>query len=200
MFTIYWIVFFIVFFGVLLIVACIKRFSGSQQRNEQQAINKQIYAKLEALKFSMSKVFYLNDNHTYNSDDDCKKFLAVDIPNKKLVLINYDTYDFLIMQFSDILNYEIYENGSNAIVGGNIGCGSGIFVAENSAMCKNLKLIIRLNRYDTSQVAYEIVSGTTFNFGISKSSSAYKECISTLQEVVSFLEVIKSENEKLNKP
>ncbi len=63
-------------------------------------------------------------------------------------------------------------------------------------MCKELKLIIRLNKYDTSQICYEIIFNTSFNMGINKSSSTYKQCINTLQEVVSFLEVVKNENMK----
>ena len=62
-------------------------------------------------------------------------------------------------------------------------------------MCKELKLIIRLKRYDISQVCYEIISNTVLNTGINKSTQPYKQCISTLQEVVSLLEVIKHENE-----
>lgn len=63
-------------------------------------------------------------------------------------------------------------------------------------MCKDLKLIIRLNNYDNPQLVYNIISNTTFNIGINKSSHIYKQCIETLQEVVSFLEVVKNDNIK----
>ena len=60
--------------------------------------------------------------------------------------------------------------------------------SEESGLCKELKLIIRINRYDISQVCYEIIFDSMFNIGINKSTTIYQQCISTLHEVVSFLE------------
>ena len=74
----------------------------------------------------------------------------------------------------------------------------GIFATETNGMCKDLKLIIRLNSYENAQIVYNIISNTTFNAGLNKSTSQYKSCISSLQEVVSFLEVVKNENRNTN--
>ena len=65
-------------------------------------------------------------------------------------------------------------------------------------MCKDLKIIIRLNSYENAQIVYNIISNTTFNTGLNKSTSQYKSCISSLQEVVSFLEVVRNENRNTN--
>ena len=65
-------------------------------------------------------------------------------------------------------------------------------------MCKDLKLIIMLNSYKNAQIVYNIISNTTFNTGLNKSTSQYKSCICSLQEVVSFLEVVKNENRNTN--
>lgn len=91
-------------------------------------------------------------------------------------------------------DYEVYENGSQQTYGGAF---YGLFGAETSGSCKELKLIVRINRYDISQICYEIIFDTTFNIGINKSSEIYKQCIGTLHEVVSFLEVVKNENKQL---
>ena len=110
--------------------------------------------------------------------------------------MDYKSGNLLVLTFDEILNYELYEDGSHQTVGGNIGgLFSGFFGAETTGTCKELKLIVRLKKYDTPQVCYEIISDTIFNIGIDKSSKPYKQCVSTLQEVVSFLEFIKHENE-----
>ena len=194
-FLIYWLVFLIVFLGTLLIIRAVHQSGVSNARKNQENINSKANDSLKNSNFKLTKKFYLNDYATYNQSNNCKKFIAVDNDNKQICLIDYEKGSMLIVEFNEILNYEVYENGSNQTVGGNIGgFWSGIFGAETNGMCKDLKLIIRLKRYDTSQVSYEIISNTSFNMGINKSTQPYKQCISTLQEVVSFLEVIKNEN------
>ena len=194
-FVIYWLVFLIVLLGTLLIFWAVHQSGVSNTRKNQENINSKANNSLKNSNFKSTKKFYLNDYATYNQSNNCKKFIAVDNDNKQICLIDYEKGSMLIVEFNEILNYEIYENGSNQTVGGNIGGFlSGIFGAETNGMCKELKLIIRLKRYDTSQVCYEIISNTSFNIGLNKSTQPYKQCISTLQEVVSFLEVVKNEN------
>ena len=194
-FLIYWLVFLIVFIGMLLIIWAVHQSGVSNARKNQESINSKANKTLTSSNFNITKKFYLNDYATYNQSNNCKKFIAIDNDNKQICLIDYEKGSMLIVEFNEILNYEVYENGSNTTTGGSIGgFWSGIFGAETNGMCKDLKLIIRLKRYDTSQVSYEIISNTSFNMGINKSTQPYKQCISTLQEVISFLEVVKNEN------
>lgn len=196
-FAIYWIVFLVVFVGTLLIILAVQQSNANSNRNKQQDINIKAKEYLSNSKFNASKIFYLNDNNTHDQSNSYKKFIAVDNDNSKLCLVDYEKGNMLIVGFEEILNYKIYENGSNSTSGGNIGgLWGGIFAAETNGMYKDLKLIIRLKRYDTSQISYEIISNTAFNMGINKSTKPYKKCMSTLQEIVSFLEVLKSENSK----
>lgn len=190
-------VFFVVFFLGLSFYLAIHQSKTSSIIKAQEEINNKANKFLQENNFNQSKAFCLNDNVTYNKDDSYKKYISIDNENRKICLIDYSQDKLLIVGFEEILNYEIYENGSQQTFGGNAyGFWSGLFGAETNGMCKELKLIIRLKRYDVSQVCYEIISDTCFNAGINKSSAIYKECISTLQEVVSFLEVIKNENAK----
>lgn len=194
-FVIYWLVFLVVFVGVLIIIWAVHQSGVSNTRKNQENINSKANNALKNSNFAITKMFYLNDYATHDQSNSCKKFIAVDNDNKQICFIDYNKGSMFIVNFNEILNYEIYENGSNATTGGSIGgFGTGIFGAETNGMCKELKLIIRLKRYDTSQVVYEIISNTSFNIGINKSTQPYKQCISTLQEVVSFLEVVKNEN------
>lgn len=167
----------------------------SNTRKNQENINLKAGESLKNTNFKISKRFYINDCATYNQQKKRKKIVAIDNDNKQICLIDYEKGSLLIVGFNEILNYEIYENGSNLTSGVNFGgVWSGIFGAETNGMCKELKLIIRLKRYDISQVQYDIISNTFFNIGINKSTLPYKQCISTLQEFVSFLEVVKNEN------
>lgn len=185
-FSLVYLVVFPVFF---LIVIGVNKYSILKAINE---IGLEVEDILNSSNFKISKILYLNDKATYNKDDAYKKFIAVDNKNKKLCLIDYQKGSLLILEFKDILNYEIYEDGSNRTIGGS---WRGIFAAETNGMCKELKLIVRLNRYDISQISYEIISNTPLNIGVNKSSQAYKQCLSTMQQAVSFLEVVKHENE-----
>ena len=188
-------VFILVIIGILIIIESVRGSRFSDICENQEEINSQMNDHLKKSNFNITKKLYLNDFATYDQSNDCKKFIAIDNDNKKICLIDYKKGKMLIIEFNELLNYEIYENGSNLITGGSVGgFGLGIFGAEMDSMCKDLTLIIRLKSYDTFQISYEIISNTRFNIGISKSTQPYKQCISTLQEVVSFFEVIKNEN------
>lgn len=194
---IYCLVVLIVIFGALFIILIAQQANCSSIRKRQEQINNKANQSMQNVEFKQTKIFFLDDYATQNQSNSCKKYISIDNENKKICLVDYSKGSLLIVGFDEILNYEIYENGSQQTVGGNAnGFWSGLFGAETNGMCKELKLIIRLNRYDISQVCYEIIFNTSFNMGINKSSSVYKQCVNTLQEVVSFLEVVKNENIK----
>lgn len=186
-----------VFIIIISIFLILKLVNLSNIRKQQEALNTQSKEKIQELNLNLNKIFYLNDYATYNQPASCKQYISADTENKKFCLIDYDNGNLIVIGFEEFLNYEIYENGSQQTVGANIGgLYTGLFGAETNGMCKDLKLIIRLNNYDNPQLVYNIISNTTFNIGINKSSHIYKQCIETLQEVVSFLEVVKNDNIK----
>ena len=191
-------IFLLVFGGFLLIFAIIHNFNISEVEKRQRNLNQKIFEHLREGNFSIAKIIYLNDYATYNKALDSKKIIGIDNENKRIALVDYEKAKIYIVNFQDILNYEIYENGSNSMIGGNVGgFGGGIFSAGINGMCKDLKLIIRLNSYETPQIVYNIILNTTFNAGVNKSTNQYKSCITSLQEVVSFLEIVKNENKKV---
>ena len=121
--------------------------------------------------------------------------IAVDDENHNICLIDYLSKRYYIISFEELLNYELYENGSMITNGAAIGgLGIGIFGAEANGNCKDLKLIIRINNLTTPQVVYEIISNYMAGIGVDKTSPLYRQSITSLQEVVSFLEVIKNKN------
>ena len=192
-------IFLLVFGGVLLAFCVMHNSNTSEIEKRQRNLNQRLSEHLRETNFNKTKIIYLNDYATYNKGTDSKKIIGIDNENKKIALVDYEKAKMLIADFRDILSYEIYENGSNATIGGNVGgFFGGIFSAETNGMCKDLKLIIRLNSYENAQVVYNIISNTTFNMGLNKSTDQYRECVSSLQELVSFLEVIKCENRNMN--
>lgn len=185
---------------ILVIGAIVLSNENKNTRNKQKAINSSVTEKLKTLEFKKSKTFFLKDSATYEEEDkSCVKQIYVDQDKRQICFVDYQKSNMYMIPFEDILNYEVYDNGSD-ISGGFGGAAGGLFgavgygVASRSRMCKELRLIIRINRYDISQITYDIVMHSYFNAGINKTSETYKECMLSLQELVSFLEVLKAEN------
>ena len=192
-------IFLLVFCCTLLIISLIHSSNTSQVEKRQLTLNQNVFEQLKNSKFNLSKIFYLNDYATCDKDKNSKKIINVDYENKKIAFVDYEKEKIIIVGFNEVLTYEVYENGSNSTFGGNAGgLFGGIFAAETNGMCKDLKLIIRLNSFENAQIVYNIISNTTFNAGLNKSTSQYKSCISSMQEVVSFLEVVKKQNRNTN--
>ncbi len=184
-------VFIIVFCGVLFYQSS----KDKADSNEQYEVNKKILEYLKAHEFKVSKIFFITDSHTYNKENSFKKMIVVDNENKKLCLIDYQSKKYYIIDFDEYLNYELYENGGLVTNGGTIGgVGIGLFGAETNGNCKDLKLIIRIKSLTKPQVVYEIISNYMADMGLNKSSPLYRRSISSLQEVISFFEVIKNNN------
>lgn len=177
---------------ILIILILIHYTKVIKNRDNQKKINLRSIQVLKESNFEITKMLYINDYATFTQDKIYKKLIIVDERNKRIGFINYDNGSLIMTDFNEILNFEIYENGCLSTFGMGVGCG--IFLAETSGMCREMRLIIRLKRYDISQITYEIINKTLLNYAVNKSSSKYKQCISTMQEALSFLEVIKNEN------
>ena len=194
-FYIYIIVFGVVFFVVLFGVLFYQLSKNNANSNEQFETNKKILEALQTSNFKISKIFHITDSNTFNKENPYKKMVIADNENKKVCLIDYMSKNYYIINFEELLNYELYENGSIVTSGGTIGgLGIGIFGAETNGNCKDLKLIIRIKSLTTPQVAYEIISNYMVGMGLNKSAPLYRGCISSLQEVISFIQVIKNDN------
>lgn len=194
-FYIYIIIFVLVFLVVLLGILFYQSSKNKAKANEQFEINNKTLADLQSNNFNVSKIFYICDNNTYKKENSYKKMLVVDNDNKKICLVDYNSKNYYIIDFSEFLNYEIYENGGMITSGGVIGgLGIGVLGAETSGNCKDLKLIIRVKDLSKPQVAYDVITHYMAGMGLSKSSPLYRDCMNTLQEVISFLEVVKNDN------
>ncbi len=192
---------FLMFFGLFVIVfAIINQVHKNSSNNINEELNDKVANLLKEKKFEISKKIFINDNFSFQETNDKKKQVLIDEENKKILLTNYEDGKSIIVEFKDIVNYEIYENGGTQTTG--LGAGGffgGVFTASSSKTSKDLKLIIRLDSISNPLITYTIIDKTLLNFGVNKSTQVYKICISSLQEIVSFLEVLKSKNNNISK-
>lgn len=124
--------------------------------------------------------------------------LLIDDESKQIILKKGSHYS-LPIKFSEILNYEIYENDSSVVKGtagkalvGGLFFGLGGMIVGSSMKrsiqdnCNSLKLIIRINDISQSQISINYFS----NVNYSKNSYTYKAIKDNLIEVCSTLEYI----------
>ena len=126
------------------------------------------------------------------------KKLLIDDKNKKFIYQVKSTFS-KTYNFSDIINYEVYENGrrevegtaGSALIGGAFFGLGGMIVGSNvgrsiNEMCSQLELIIGINDSANTQLNIAFINGGNIN----KSTSIYKEARKSLHAVCSELEFV----------
>lgn len=124
--------------------------------------------------------------------------LLIDDESKQIIF-KKGSQNSLPIKFSEILNYEIYENDSSVVKGtagkalvGGLFFGLGGMIVGSSMKksvqdnCNSLKLIIRINNINQPQILIDYIS----NVNYSKNSYTYKAMKDNLIEVCSTLEYI----------
>lgn len=132
-----------------------------------------------------------------------KNTIYIDKNDKKFVLKRGGIFS-KVYKFSDVINYEIYENGKS-VVEGRAGSSliGGLFFGMTGALiggsgkrdindyCNKLSIIIRINDWETPQIEIILINGQTL-----KSSSTYSKCVNSLHEICSYFELMLN-NKKL---
>jgi len=148
---------------------------------------------IENNKLKISKIYEIyNPMYLTNNIARYQQTLQVDENQRKILFTNGMINKFIVVNFEDILNYEIYEDGSKSST--TYDWGYGLKTSDFSDNCNELKLIIRLKNYEDSQFVFNLIYAS-----FPKNSPAYKSIRSSLQDCVSFLEILKSENQEINK-
>lgn len=127
-----------------------------------------------------------------------KQELLFDNSSKRLV-VRIGKYYSKIFKYSDILSYEVYENGNSvvkgtagkALLGGAFFGLGGMIVGSSmsktvSNTCTSLKLIIRLNDFDSPQIVFTYVD----SIDVDKTSATYSHSKKNIQYVCSMLEFV----------
>lgn len=127
------------------------------------------------------------------------------------LLINNNTKEFVyqkgkysskVYKFSDLINYEVYENGKSqvqgragsALIGGAFFGLGGLLVGSSmgrkiNEKCNQLKLIIRLNDFNCPQIVITYVDNVDWD----KNAWTYRNMKENLQSVCSMLEFMLNE-------
>ena len=127
--------------------------------------------------------------------------LIVDNEHKQFIYLS-GKYQSKKYKFSDIINYEIYENGhskvkgraGSALIGGAFFGLGGLIVGSSMSRninekCNQLKLIIRLNDFDCPQIMITYVDNVDWD----KNGRKYRNMKENIQAVCSMLEYMLNE-------
>lgn len=190
------VIFGIVFLVTISIVLFGVSHRSKNNRENVQELNQKARETFDAQGFVAEQIFVLDDSTTTETSNEDKKFFAINAAEKKIGFIDYENSKILIVNFGDILDFEVYENNVKGFSGANIGLGLSVFGAREETQCKDLRLIITLKNYANCNIVYDLIGNTFMNVGIAKESSVYKKVLASLQKVVSFLKIIKEENSK----
>ena len=127
--------------------------------------------------------------------------LLIDNQNKKFIYKKGKSFS-KTYKFSDLINYEVYENGKSqvhgragsALIGGAFFGLGGLIVGSSMSRninekCNQLKLIIRLNDFDCPQIVITYVDNVDWD----KNGWTYRNMKENLQSVCSMLEFMLNE-------
>ena len=127
--------------------------------------------------------------------------LLIDNQNKKFIYQKGKSFS-KTYKFSDLINYEVYENGhskvkgraGSALIGGAFFGLGGLIVGSSMSRninekCNQLKLIIRLNDFNCPQIVITYVDNVDWD----KNGWTYRNMKENLQSVCSMLEFMLNE-------
>lgn len=182
-----------VIIGIIFIMFCFSvLYYAFKDKIKNYNLNYNLLNSLKKKEYNFDKKLYLNDYNSYNSDKLYKLILFIDTQKEKILLIDYKKSMQYILNFSEIVNYQIYENDVMIINGKNPNNAMRMFTYGANETCKSLQLIIKTNSSKQPQICYNIIGGSFLNLGVGKFSDIYKKCVRTLQEVIVELENIKN--------
>ncbi len=194
MFLLLFFVFMVLIFAIAFVIVY---YVKQNYLANQKRVNELADKKLIQENFKMNRRIVIEDNITANRTEiEMKKFIGVDEENDKIALVDYKSADVVIVKFENILNYELYENNTLQTLGVGIGGMLRVMDATTVGNCRDLRLIVRIKNLEKSQVAYELVAKS---FGLPKTSNEFRICMQSVQEAISFLEVIIDKNKTMGK-
>lgn len=139
--------------------------------------------------FEITKTLIITDEWSIGAPVEYKKHIFLDEKAKKMAFVDYTRFEPIIINYTDFIDYDVYENN---------GHDSNWLGTGTTTMCKEMNLIFRINSYEHPQVMYQIMYDSN-NIGIPKTNEKYRACWQSVQSLISFLEVIKRENQTASK-
>jgi hypothetical protein len=130
---------------------------------------------------------------------ECELFnMGIDDTNKKVCIYSQDMLEPKFFNYSDIIDFEIYEDGKSvmkgrtgsAIAGGLLfGVAGAVIGASRSRnvneICKTLQVRIYVNDLQKPEIIVNII-----NFDMDKNSHLYTACINQAKEIIAVLNYV----------
>ena len=186
-------------------IVCIRKKSGEDilfveiQKEVAQSLRAQLLE--ERIKNNTGSDFIISKTIPVKSNGFATQQILIDNVNKKFIYQNGKTHS-KTYSFSDLINYEVYENGKSqvqgragsALIGGAFFGLGGLIVGSSMSRnvnekCNQLKLIIRLNDFDCPEIVITYVN----TVDLDKNSWTYKNMKNNIQTVCSMLEYMLNE-------
>ncbi|EQF26329.1 MULTISPECIES: DUF4428 domain-containing protein [Clostridioides] len=163
--------------------------------------------KAEVEKAIELKTISKKDSENFKATKKISKFIEFDDDSKRFVVLNgfdREKMNLNVYNYSDIIEYELLENGETvtkggigrALAGGALFGGVGAVVGgvtakrTTKALIDNLKIKITLNDLNNPNIYINLIQ-----FRTKSNSSIYKMAYSSAQEILSILAIIVKDNE-----
>ena len=184
-----------IFFVVIGILMAVVKSKLKTLNNYIEQSKEQSNLYLESVNFKTDKIIYYGDIH-----------FAVDDLNKN-IYIYHPTYDKIVMKYSDVISYELIEDGQTVTKGstGKAVIGAALFGATGAIIgstmkkyenkCTSMKLIITINNIKNPTMIIELLGTPLNNGGFEKTSEGYINAFNFAKDVTSTLAIIKNQIE-----
>ncbi len=167
------------------------------KRDKIEQINEDARREFKEKGFKPERYIYIENYSTIYVEE--KQFIAINKTQGKIGLIDYDSGNVAIVDLKDFVDFEIYEDKVDSMVGSSYEWGKKrrltTYEAKQVSKCKELRFIIYLNNDENDSIVYESIGGTFFNLGYDRQSSTYKECVKSMQRATGLLKGILKGND-----
>ena len=148
------------------------------------SINDSVLSKLESAKFKTDKIFKVVDCLNVKATKGVRyQKIFIDSKNKKVCFVDYDNVKIYVLDFSEIVGCEIYENSAVSSY-----TWKKKTIVNNK--CNDLQLIFKIDNLDCPQVKYNVVYE---DCKLEKGGYSLKSINDNLQEIKSYFDVINHE-------
>ena len=182
----------VVIVWIILLTILRNKSDKKHKANMFKVTNEKVLSQLAKRGFEPSKVFHLRTPKDGVSSME-KMMICVDSKAQKCCLVDYHKKRAYVLDYSDIVSYNLVENNGIKVVEENTVFGMAP-TQTTKTVCKKLSLVVVMDDIENSNVVYDLIKGS-----VSIDSTTYKSCYDSLIQVTSFLEVVKNKAGASNK-
>lgn len=167
-----------------------------EEQREKKKIMMQVFSQAKATGFHAAKTV---------TDPRNRYCISIDAKQQMFLVKCEETASFKLYRFSDLIGYELSEDGRSTIsstakdaaIGGILFGTTGAVVGASSKKdideyCSNISISLTVNDVSEARIVIPILSKTTVN-GVSKKSDEYIYSVERAKEIIALLQLIQRE-------